>query len=307
MNEIQKLKKEFLEYLEIEKGRSLKTVENYKRYLDFFIENQKITKASEINIEKIKNFRLILNRKENGKKGLNQGNLKKRTQNYYLIAIRSFLKFLNKNDIKTLSAEKIELAKNEEYELDLVTENEFKKFMDFNDENFEKLTAKAIFETLYSTGLRVSELCSLNNDIDLNSDEISIKGKGGKIRLVFLSEDSKKIIKKYLEKKREKFVNGEIKINSNSLFITKNGQRIYPRYVQRLIKKRATEVGINKKVTPHMIRHYFATDLLKNGADLRSVQMLLGHANINTTQVYTNLTDNYLKKVHQKFHKKKKD
>ena len=293
------LKRQFLEYLEIEKGRSLKTIKNYDRYISYFLTFSQIKTPQEISLDKIREFRLNLNRQDNKKKGIEKGTLKKQTQNYYLIALRSFLKYLSKNDIKTLAPEKIELAKTKMRELDLISRSEFEKLMKKNEkENLENLRNQAILELLYSTGLRVSELCSLNDDLDLNTDEFSIRGKGEKIRIVFLSDTAKKAVKKYLKKRNEE----QNTLKSEALFISKKGNRINPRAVQRIIKKRALEAGIMKKVTPHTIRHYFATDLLQNGADIRSVQMLLGHASINTTQVYTNISDKFLKEIHQKFH-----
>jgi len=300
-SEIENYKKQFLEYLEIEKGRSLKTVENYNRYLIKFFDFGKIKKASDINLNVVREFRLWLNRQENYKKE----NLKKNTQNYHLIALRAFLKYLAKNDIETLAPEKIELAKTAQRELDLISRSEFERLLEApiknNPEKIENIRDKAILEMLYSTGLRVSELCSLNDDLDLSADEFSIRGKGEKVRLVFLSEEAKKWTRKYLEKLKT----AENKILNEALFLSNKGNRIQPRAVQRIIKKRSTEAGIMKKVTPHTIRHFFATDLLQNGADIRSVQMLLGHASINTTQVYTNISDKYLKEIHKKFHDKK--
>jgi site-specific recombinase XerD len=300
------LKDEYLQYLEIEKGRSLKTIRNYNRYISLFLDFSKIKNPKEINLKKVKEFRLYLNRQDNKKKGLEKGNLKKKTQNYYLIALRSFLKYLAKNDIETLAPEKIELAKTSLRELDLISRKEFEKLMTLPEKEKNSLTGlkeQAILELLYSTGLRVSELCSLNSDLDLEADEFSVRGKGEKVRIVFLSDRARQAIKKYLNLRREKFESGEEPFLSEALFLTTTGARIHPRAVQRIIKKRAQLAGISKKVTPHTIRHFFATDLLQNGADIRSVQMLLGHASINTTQVYTNLSDKFLKDVHKKFHK----
>jgi site-specific recombinase XerD len=299
-------KKRYLQYLEIEKGRSLKTVKNYDRYISRFLDFTKFSAPSNISLESVREFRLYLNRQKNGKKGLEKTNLKKNTQNYYLIALRSFLKYLSKNDIETLAPEKIELAKTSMRELDLISRSDFEKLMTpeiITKQNEEEiLKEQAILELLYSTGLRVSELCSLNSDCNIDQEEMSIRGKGEKIRIVFISEKSRSAVKKYLNFREEKFRNGESKILSEALFLTKAGERIHPRAVQRLLKKRSKLAGISKNVTPHTIRHYFATDLLQNGADIRSVQMLLGHASINTTQVYTNLSDKFLKDVHRKFH-----
>lgn len=306
---ISDLKTQYLQYLEIEKGRSLKTVKNYDRYISRFFVFAKISSPANITLDSIREFRMYLNRQDNGKKGLDKTSLKKNTQNYYLIAIRSFLKYLSKNDVETLAPEKIELAKTSQRELDLISRSDFEKLMhqpEINEKNKNKeleiLKEQAMLELLYSTGLRVSELCSLDADLDLSADEFSIRGKGEKLRIVFLSEDARQAVKKYLKLREEKFMSGEEPFLSEALFLTAKGARMHPRAVQRLIKKRSTIAGITKDVTPHTIRHYFATDLLQNGADIRSVQMLLGHASINTTQVYTNLSDNFLKDVHQKFH-----
>ena len=294
------LKRRFLEYLEIEKGRSLKTVENYDRYITRFLNFAKVTSPSDINQDKVREFRLHLNRQENYKKE----NLKKNTQNYHLIALRSFLKHMSKNDIETLAPEKIELAKTEMRELDLISKSEFERMMDFskdkNSGSISSLKEKAILELLFSTGLRVSELCSLDQDLDLEAEEFTIRGKGGKVRLVFMSNEARSAIKNYLNKRHS---DKNQKLN-DALFISSTGNRLNPRAVQRIIKKRSVAAGITKKVTPHTIRHYFATNLLQNGADIRSVQMMLGHSSINTTQVYTNISDKYLKEVHKKFHAK---
>ncbi|MEK7213568.1 MAG: tyrosine-type recombinase/integrase, partial [Patescibacteria group bacterium] len=169
------------------------------------------------------------------------------------------------------------------------------------------LRDKAMLELLFSTGLRVSELCSLPSDINLKLDEISVRGKGEKVRVVFISENAKKAVKEYLNKRDDMddalFVQISTKKNEK-LAQKRDSMRLTPRSVERIIKQYAIQAGISKKVTPHIIRHSFATDLLRNGADLRSVQMLLGHANINTTQIYTHVTDTELKNVHKKFHRK---
>lgn len=288
-------KRYFLEYLEIEKGRSLKTVENYDRYLNRFFDYGKIKSPTDITKDVVRSYRLWLNRQET-----RRGTLSKRTQNYHLIALRSFLKYLSKNDIQTLAPEKIELAKTEQRELDLISRKEFERLMSAPSKNtLVDIRDKAILEMLYSTGLRISELCSLNEDLDLSVDEFSVRGKGGKVRIVFLSEAAKDAVKRYLDEQHQQ----TNKVLSDALFVSGSGERIYPRMIQRIIQKRSLQAGITKHVTPHTIRHYFATDLLQNGADIRSVQMLLGHASINTTQIYTNLSDRHLKEVHKKFHK----
>ncbi len=301
MTEIEKIKREFLEYLEIEKGSSLKTVENYERYLNRFFVFINAKNVKEITDEKIREFRLFLNRQKGIKiKGQEQVNLKKNTQNYYLIALRVFLKYLMKRDIVAISPERIELAKIKERSLDLITSSELDRLLSGpNNSDLKNLRDKAILELFFSTGLRVSELTSLNRDLDLSKDEFSIRGKGEKVRVVFLSENAKKSIKEYLHKRKDM---------EEALFINmaKNKKnRLTPRSIERIVKFYAIKAGISKKVTPHVIRHSFATDLLQNGADIRSVQMMLGHANITTTQIYTHITDKQLKEVHKKFHSRK--
>lgn len=284
----------FLEYLEIEKGRSLKTIEMYNRYINRFIKHACTSKPSDISPDHVREFRLYLNREKT-----RTGTMKKVTQNKYLIALRSFLKYLAKNDITTLSSTKIELAKSPERELDVITRDEFNRLMRSPSENnFEDLRDRAILEMLYSTGLRVSELCSLNSDLDINANEFTIRGKGEKLRLVFISNEARAAVTSYLETLHTH----NFARLGHALFVMKSGSRIHPRAVQRILEKRSRQAGIMRQVSPHDIRHYFATDLLQNGADIRSVQMLLGHASINTTQVYTKLSDKFLKEVHHKFH-----
>lgn len=309
-SEIEILKREFLEYLEIERGRSLKTVENYDRYLSRFFAHSKIRKPSDISENDIREFRLWLNRQPGQNKGRETETMKKRTQNYYLISLRSFLKYLAKRGITALAPEKIELAKVSDRQLDLISIEELVRLMESPDTTELKgLRDRAILELFFSTGLRVSELCSLNKDLDLTKDEFSIRGKGDKVRIVFLSDDAKKHVKKYLDKRADM---------DEALFVQVAGKggkkhldkqetlRLTPRSIERMVKHYAIKAGISKKVTPHIIRHSFATDLLSNGADLRSVQALLGHANITTTQVYTHVTDKHLKDIHKNFHHKKR-
>jgi site-specific recombinase XerD len=310
MANINDLKQEFLEYIEIERGRSVKTVENYDRYLRRFFEQQKISKPEDINERGITDFRLWLNRQPANLYKKNAGTVKKRTQNYYLIALRSFLKFLTKRGHKVMAPDKIELAKVEERSIDLITIDELERILSGPDTNTLKgLRDRAIMEMLFSTGLRVSELCSLDRDLDLSRDEFPIRGKGDKVRVVFLSEYAKDTLRAYLDKRDDMdeamFVQVAGKAGKKALD-RKESIRLTPRSVERVIKNYAIKAGISKKVTPHVIRHSFATDLLSNGADLRSVQSLLGHANITTTQVYTHVTDKHLKEIHKKFHGKRK-
>ena len=298
------LKTQFLEYLEIERGRSVKTVENYDRYLTRFFAFTKVKKPGELTEEHVRTFRLHLNRQPGTKVGGRFEPMKRRTQNYYLIAVRAFLKFLRKRGIESLNPERIELAKVPERSLDLISSNELKRLMNApNQKTLEGKRDKAILELFFSTGLRISELTGLSiDDVDLTRDEFSVRGKGDKIRVVFLSDTARKCIQEYLQKRKDLddalFIRYGRKANDGGEL------RLSPRAVQRLLKKYATKAGITRKVTPHVLRHSFATDLLQNGADLRSVQALLGHANIATTQVYTHVTDKHLRDVHKKFHGK---
>lgn len=313
VSEIDQLKREFLEYTEIERGRSLKTVENYNRWLSRFIEQTGIKKPLDITDDVIREFRLWLNRQPSGKNedGMAQ-TLKKKTQNYYLIALRAFLKYLMKRGVPSLAPERIELAKTPDRSLDLISRDELdrllaspKQAVDMSDPDAALVALRdtAVLEMLFSTGLRVSELCALSRDINLSIDEMSVRGKGDKVRVVFLSPEAKDAVKEYLDARKD--------IDEDALFVShsnikKSGPaRLTSRSIQRIIKKCATKAGISKTVTPHVIRHSFATDLLSNGADLRSVQAMLGHAHIATTQVYTHVTDKHLRDIHKKFHNKK--
>ncbi len=302
------LKQQFLEYIEIEKGRSSKTVENYNRYLTRFISYGKITRPEQITEELVREFRLWLNRQSTGNNRATGETLKKKTQNYYLIALRSFLKFLTKRKVSSLAPDQIELAKVGERSIDVIMPAELQRLLDapnMEKDPEKKARGKAILEMLFSTGLRVSELCSLSNDIDLTADEFPIRGKGDKVRVVFMSDEAKIAVKDYLAIRKDM---------DDSLFVkvgkekgkrnVENKEGLTKRSIERIVKRYATIAGISKKVTPHVIRHCFATDLLSNGADLRSVQALLGHANIGTTQIYTHVTDKHLKDIHKKFHNK---
>lgn len=306
MKNAEDLKRRFLEYMEIERGASLRTVSNYEHYLTQFFETKKIKTVSDINESSIREFRLELNRKPGVHiKGQTRATLKKNTQNYYLIAIRRFLRYLMKEGITALSPERIELAKIGGRELDLLTVAELKRLLnapttDKSDANtVQVLRDKAILELFFSTGLRLSELCSLNRDLDLSKDEFSIRGKGEKVRVVFLSEKAKDAIRTYLKARKDMEEPLFIQFSRN---MKDKKSRLTPRSIERLVKHYAIKAGISRKVTPHVLRHSFATDLLANGADIRSVQVMLGHANIATTQVYTHVTDKHLKEIHKKFH-----
>ncbi len=306
--DLHQLKRQFLEYVEIEKGRALKTVENYDHYLSVFLEQTKVTKPVDITDNVVREFRLWLNRQVTGNNRKTGETMSKKTQNYYLIAIRAFLKYLTRQEVKSLPSERIELAKTPERSLDLITDTELKRLLNApKGGGLDELRDKAILELLFSTGLRVSELCSLTRDIDLSTDELSIIGKGKKVRVVFISDYAKKVLREYLTKRKDLDDALFVQLSKNSRAQEKRGKSlaITRRSIERIVKHYAIVAGISKKVTPHTIRHCFATDLLSNGADLRSVQALLGHANIGTTQIYTHVTDRHLRDIHKKFHNKK--
>ena len=305
-HDLKQLKTEYLEYLEIERNRSNKTIENYGRYLDRFI--QFATKggakvASDLSEDTIRQYRLFLNRL---KDAAGQP-LKRVTQNYHIIALRNFLKYLVKRSIKSVPPEKVELGKQEEREVTFLEHGELLRLLEApKGSSFAALRDRTILSTLFSTGMRVSELCSLDRDkIDLERGEVSIRGKGGKIRVVFLSEGTRNSIKQYLEKRSD--VDEALWIREPKQgFSKETNLRLTCRSIQRMVKKYATVAGIiGKKVSPHTVRHSYATDLLRNGADIRSVQALLGHSSVTTTQIYTHVTDAQLREVHEKFHNKK--
>ena len=291
---LKELKKQYLEYIEIERGRSLKTVENYDRYLIKFLEFAKIKNPFGITDDLVRKYRMYLNRR----------GLKKKTQNYYLIALRNFLKYLSRIEIESLPPERIELAKVGDRQIDLINQDELIRLLGSpSGSDIGDLRDKAILEMLFSTGLRISELCSLDRDsVDLKKDDFSVRGKGEKIRIVFLSGRAKTALKNYLDKRAD--IEEPLFVNLNS---TKDGPwRLTPRSIERIVGKCAIKAGISKKVTPHIIRHCFATDLLEAGADLRSVQSLLGHSSITTTQIYTHVTNRQLKEIHRAFHDKRR-
>ena len=313
--EIDRLKTEFLEYIEIERGGSLKTVRNYDHYISKFIAFSKVTSPKGITDDAIREFRLHLNRSPGVfVKGQARATMKKNTQNYYLIALRRFLKYMMKRGITSLSPDRIELAKVGGRHLDLISRAELDRLRaapilvrdaalassNAGDE-LKALRDKAILELFFSTGLRLAELCSLNADLDLSKDEFSIRGKGEKVRVVFLSDDAKDAIRAYLGKRKDMDEPMFVQFSSRKT----EGNRLAPRSIERIVREYATRAGISKKVTPHVLRHSFATDLLENGADIRSVQVMLGHANIQTTQIYTHVTDKQLREIHKKFHGKR--
>ncbi len=292
---------DFLEYLEIERGRATTTSKNYDHYLRVFADfakAQSVETPEGIDLELVRKFRLKLSRDSDP--------LSKSTQNYYLIALRSFLKYLSKREIKSLAPEKIELAKVDERQITFLSDNELEEILSKPDiKTIQGLRDKAILNLLFSSGLRVSELANLKkDDINLEKSEFSIKGKGGKVRVVFIDSEAKESLAAYLNARRDKsdylFISyGHTTKVQNSKF---KFQNINPRSVQRMVRKYAKQAGLIKHVTVHTLRHSFATDLLMSGADLRAVQALLGHSSITTTQIYTHVTDQHLKDVHDAFH-----
>jgi len=281
---------EFLKYLEIIKNRSKSSIKIYKSRLENFFEWFNWQDPKKINKETIWNFRIYLNEKK----------LSKNTQAHYLVVMRMFLKFLKNKGLNVLDPSIIELPKLPEREIKVLTEEELERLLDAPEGNSLKaLRDKAILETLFSTGLRLSELCSLNRDIDLEKGEIVTKGKGGKIRTVFLSNRAINAIKRYLSQRKD---------NNPALFISLSRnlppKRITPRAVQKIIKYYAIKAGILKNVHPHLLRHQFATILVSRGMNLRFVQEILGHKNISTTQIYTHIAKPELKKLYKKFFEK---
>ena len=294
---------EFLEHLEIEQNRSQKTIRNYEHYLMRLVEFTDDCDINKLDGEMVRQFRLWLNRYRDE----HSQELSKTTQNYHLIAMRSFLKYLAKRDIKALTSDKIELAKVKRPQLTFLELEELERLLGVIDTSTPVgLRDRAILELLFSGGLRVSELVNLDRDhINLERKEFMVRGKGQKDRPIFISDTAADWIQRYL---------GARKDNFRPLFLHLSGSkselddgeytRLTVRSVQRLVQRYARLAGITKRVTPHTLRHTFATDLLINGADLRSVQSLLGHANVSTTQIYTHVTDPQLKAVHDRFHRK---
>lgn len=302
MTEIETLIKQYLDYLEIEKNKSPKTRANYGRYLGKFVKSSGASKISDITEENIRAFRIALASSPSGP----QGNpIKKITQSYYIIVLRNFLKYLMKRDYKVVSPEKIELPKIQQRQIQIMDNADLERLLNApKGGDIRILRDKALLETLFSTGLRVSELVSLDRYMSFDRGEITVRGKGDKLRVVFLTPEAKKSIKSYLEKRTD--AEEALFVSYTKATDPKPIGRLTTRTVERLIKHYATMAGIPKKVTPHMLRHQFGTDLLMNGADLRSVQELLGHANISTTQIYTHVTNKELKEIHSAFHSRKR-
>lgn len=296
----------FLEHAEIGKNQSKKTIENYHHYLQRFTDwiGADVSPRM-ITIEKVQNFRLFLNRLED-EKGAQLLSIK--TQNYHIIALRAFLKYLIKNDIQTLSPEKIDLSKIPERSVEYLNREELERLFEaVNGTDVRGARDRALLETLYSTGLRVSELVSLNRaQVDLQRKEFMVRGKGRKPRIVFLSDRCVNAIREYLKLRDDNFeplfLNYRRSKQKEDITLGEK-RRLSTVMVEYLVRNYARKAGIIKKVTPHVLRHSFATELLVNGADIRSVQEMLGHSSITTTQIYTHLTNKRLREVHEKFHK----
>lgn len=293
--------REFLEYIELERGHSALTIRNYDAYLGKFCqfaEENGVKSLDKIDLEIIRKWRLELHRRGLGTK----------TLNYYMIALRSFLKYLSKMDIESLAPEKIELADTPERQINFLEEDELKRLLEaFKGKDSLEIRNKAILETLFSTGLRVGELVSLDKaQVNVKRGEISVSGKGGKRRVVFISDDAKTWLDNYLETRhdQEKALFIKVQDITKKMRDDKESGRLTTRQMERIVQEAAKRAGIVKKVTPHVLRHSFATDLLRGGADLRSVQSMLGHSSVTTTQIYTHVTDKHLREVHKKFHGK---
>ena len=301
---------EFLEYLEVERNLSPLTIRDYRHYLSNFIDWSKthcpISKPSDITIELVRKYRVYLAHYNSPNGNLP---LKKVTQNYYIIALRSFLRYLIRKDLAVLAPEKIELPKTESRSLKFLDREQLERLLAQPDVSKEQgLRDKVILEMLFSTGLRVSELCKLNCDqINLQRREFGIIGKGGRARVVFLSDRAAIWFEKYLSKRIDNFKPLFIRYRGNQEPSPPAGgnaekMRLTSRSIQRILEKYVRKARLPVKATPHVLRHSFATDLLMNGADLRSVQELLGHKNVSTTQIYTHVTNQQLREVHKAFH-----
>lgn len=299
---------DFIEHMEVERGVSAHTARNYRLYIDRLVEFAGDIKVSDINNELVRKYRLWLNRFVN----FNGDDLSPLTQSYHLIALRNFLKYLQERDISSLEPTKVRLPKTARKQVSFLYTDEIKRILDEIDlSSNTSLRDKAIVELLFSSGLRVSELVNLNRDnVNTKRREFMVRGKGSKDRPIFISEEAASSLDEYLESRTDNLKPLFINTSRNTGYEDNNSgdyRRISARSVQRIISKYSKLAGITKKVSPHTMRHSFATDLLINGADIRSVQSMLGHSSIATTQIYTHVTDAHLKEVYEKFHSQDKN
>lgn len=288
--------KDFTEYLEVERGRSPKTIRNYKLYLERFAEATGDLEVDRIDINTIRKYRLWLNR-------YNNSELTIITQSYHLIVVRGFLAYLSKRDIDSMSADKIELPRTSRRQVTFLDYDEVVSILNVIPTSGEiGLRDRAIFELLFSSGLRVSELINLDIEhVNTERREFMVRGKGQKDRPVFIGVTAANHVKEYIAARQDKLA--PLFLGYSRSDIAKDDRRITVRSVQRIVNKYAKKAGITKRVSPHTLRHSFATDLLMNGADIRSVQSMLGHSSIVTTQAYTHITDKHLREIHEKFHR----
>src|SRR3989344_1169222 len=293
---------DFLEYLELERNASQKTIQNYDHYLRRFLEFAGDIEPQKIDLNLIRKFRLHLSRWSDPKTAKS---LKRVTQNYFMIALRAFLRYLARQDIDTISPEKVELGESEASPIKVLDPDSLASLIEApNVLKKDGLRDRSLLELLFSTGLRVSELASLNtHSINLDRREFSVVGKGNKERIVFLSDSAAKWLDQYIKSRKDSYRPLFIRFQGK-LSLIKDGEemRLTSRSIQRIVEKYVKAAGISVKATPHTLRHSFATDLLINGADIRSVQEMLGHSNISTTQIYTHVTNKHLQDVHKAFH-----
>lgn len=297
---------DYIEHLEVEGGRSAKTAENYTLYLERFVEFSNNVEVNKITTEMVRKYRLWLNRYKNS----NDDELATITQSYHLIALRGFLTYLSKRDIMSLSPEKIELPKVSRKQVTFLHYDEVERLLEHIDvSNDVGLRDRALIELLFSSGLRVSELVNLNRDhINTKRREFMVRGKGQKDRPIFISESAASHINDYLTARIDNLPPLFLSYSRNNIVDSSGDyRRLTARSIQRIVTRYARLAGITKHVSPHTMRHSYATDLLMNGADLRSVQAMLGHSNISTTQVYTHVTDQHLREIYEKFHSETTD
>lgn len=289
MSKLEKLLGDYLSYLEIERNRSVKTSENYGRHVQAFLAHSGAKDPGDITEEKVRDFRRALARRD----------LTKATQSYYAIAIRNFLRYLRRHDVEALDPDKVELPKVEKRQIDAIDERDLALLLAADyDDGLRGLRDRALIEVLFSTGMRLSEVRAMDRTADFTRGELTVRGKGRKLRIVFLSDRARDAIKAYLKARSDLEEALFVGVDKGNKVIG----RISARGIQRIVDRQARRAGIAAHVHPHQLRHSFATDLLVNGADLRSVQELLGHESVATTQMYTHLTNKQLREVHEAFH-----